>query len=243
MSKKNHTAFRNTPPVQPTFTALALVAALYSATPGIVGATSIISSNEALTATLEITFRPINKVVSRSSLVLSELGMRLGDATAGLGETTIINNDLQKYWEVDEQRSMVHEVPLTMLDDTTDMSAFILSFPGHIDNAPCLGAEGTLLGYVEHKGRTLESWRCAIDMVKAREEGELHLPAKQYFSPELGLVVYSLGHDQVEMELVDIAMATVDPALFMPAASLRSVSIEEFSGMQGVLDQYESQME
>ncbi len=231
-------------PIQLRLIACVCVAAFHSTSGGTATAAASQTSVEALTATLEYSFRPMQQVVARSSVVISELGLRVVDNVDDSNdhtEVSITNNKLQKYWLVDEQKAIVHEVPITILDNTTDITSIVLDFPGYIDTTPCLGAQGKLEGNIVYKGRTLESWSCTIDVVKAREEDELHLPARQYYSPDLGLVIYSLGHDQVEIELVDIENKMVEAALFMPAAHLRAVTIEEYSGVQALIDRYESQ--
>ncbi len=221
----------------PKSVALALVAATYSISPGIADSGTATDNNVALTATLQFSFRPTAQFLARSSVVISPLGLRV---TEGNDESqiNITNNKLQKYWRVDEHRSIVHEVPLTVLDDSTTITTIVLGFPGFVDTVPCLGAEGTLLGDIEYKGRMLESWRCDIDNAQADKDDEMLLPVSQYYSPELKLVIYSLSHEQIETELVDIAHKVVDPALFLPAAHLRPVTIEEYEGGPGSLEQY-----
>jgi len=198
--------------------------------PAIAGSTE----QQVLTGVLEHRFDPTREVFNRSSVMLNDDGYRLESLPLEQGQVIIANTVLGKTWLVDNNRSVVHEVPYSRVEGVPELDEPFISLPGFIDSVPCSVMGGTRTGKVQFKGMLLEHWRC-------KDNGGIdddELPLEQYYSSEHKLVLYSRSKSNIISELLDVKTSRIDGLVFNAPSGLQSVTIEQFMGVHQPLEKY-----
>lgn len=203
---------------------------------------------QVLTATLEQRFDPTKQILSRTRVLVNDNGLRLESLPLDIGQLVISDYAMGKIWFVDKQRSFVHEVPYTIVEDAPRLTEAFISLPGSLDSIPCSGQDKSMTGHVEYKGASVQRWQCTFNgsdgqYVLTEESDVNDLPEEQYFSEQYNLVVYSKSRNGIVSELVNISFANVDGLLFSPPADFKRVSIEQFLGQYQALGKYEAYTE
>ncbi|MFK8084138.1 MAG: hypothetical protein AB8B97_27960 [Granulosicoccus sp.] len=191
----------------------------------------------ALRATLEHRFNPTQQVLGRSRVVFNRDGYRLDALPLEMGQAIIADSLNGHTWFVDTIRSTIHQVPSRVVEDAPTLSEPFISLPGFIDSIACGMQGGLHVGDVTFKGLSLEKWQCTADQFDLDDIDELAV--EQYYSRELGIVVFSRSHSNIVSELINLKRIPVDPDIFKAPEGLHNVTIEQFLGQAQPLAQYQ----
>lgn len=178
-------------------------------------------------------------VLERNQLLLSEHGMRLDQE--GLGFRMLSNAADEKTWYIDRLRSVAFESPMPARKSGGNESLVVAGIPieskvipGLMDRQVCNAHQVSEAFDSRWRGRDVSISTCVDDRGR--------VVARQWFSPEVGVVIRNVSpRGQIE-ELRDIQPMDVTADSFRLDESLRVVDAAEFfQGSALGLDRFDAE--
>ena len=195
-----------------------------------------------MSAAIEHRFKPTGQSLHRSYVYMSEDGYRVDDSKDKPTQSLITNFASSQVWMVNTISQMIHEIPVTEVPLSVDGDTLekVVRLPGGLDSTACFGQKSRRIDDVVYKQKTLQTWECSSTLAQPDIAADESLPVLQYFSEEIGLVVYSLNGEGLETALIDMQVTPIDIARFSPPSKFSAVSVEQFWGAGLPMGQYDA---
>ena len=163
----------------------------------------------------------------------------------------VFNASRDKLWWIDNQRRVVHAIPITSVQTDSEELAgsaeysssdtdglitsdhhSVASIAPFLQFEPCLNMESVLTSELVVNGAKQQLWECSFEGAVVEE---------QWYDVDHALVVSSVSADGYRAELNTITPVQYSEEHFLPPADYRAVSINEFMRGAEPIEQYNEQ--
>lgn len=182
---------------------------------------------------------------------VSDHGLVIRQQMPSATGAVVFNASRDKLWWVDNQRRVVHAIPITsMQTDAVELAGSaaysssdndsvitgalqsLASIAPFLQFEPCLNMEGVLTSELVVNGAKQQLWECSFEGAVVEE---------QWYDVDLALVLSSVSADGYRAELNTITPVQYAEEHFLPPADYRAMSIDEFMRGAEPIEQYNEQ--